>query len=778
MNSRKTYWARPNEELKDHLGHVSEMAGAFASVFGGVQFAHTCAILHDLGKYSDAFQDYMERIINNEPAKRGETIHALQGALYALEHIKGMGIADIVVNIVASHHGELLDMLGDEGRTSLLRLKDRMTNGGDSIRSLYEQSLRVPEAEARVQSVSEESLKTELGALFRRFKETGTGKFGLQLFVRMVYSCLVDADRCDAAGIDGHMTVPPWAEIGAALERHIQAFNNTTPLNQVRSKISRQCWVAGERERGIFTLSVPTGGGKTLSSLRFAIRHAESHKLKRIVYVIPYLSIIDQTAQELRNILGERSEDWILEHHSNVVIHDADESENDARRMLTERWDKPIILTTMVRFMETVVSNRASDLRKLHNMTETVFVFDEIQSLPIGCIYLFNMTVNFLCQLCGSSAVLCTATQPALADEKLIKREIKLARNHSLVQLERNETDPFKRVSFVDRTENPMSNAEIAAFASGFAEKGQSVLVVLNTKKTALDVYKSCHAADGCDKVFLSTDLCAQHRKDNIERIRQNMHMAPRRTTLCISTQLIEAGVDLSFDVVIRANAGIDNIIQAGGRCNRNGEWDVRCPAYIVEAKEEDLSRLRGIALAKQATRRALSEFPTSELTDSHVLERFYSYLYGMQKDSMGCPLPKGVDGESVYSVLESNTRFTSLYATLNKGQKYNGCPAAFARAANGFHVIEGEQIAAVVPYGPCREKILGLISSFEKTFNPKERVQLLRKLQPYTVSLYASREMWLQSISERVRDVFYFVAEGHYDAETGLTEEGFDPTI
>ena len=144
----------------------------------------------------------------------------------------------------------------------------------------------------------------------------------------------------------------------------------------------------------------------------------------------------------------------------------------------------------------------------------------------------------------------------------------------------------------------------------------------------------------------------------------------------------------------------------------------------------------------------------------------------------MGCPLPKGVDGESVYSVLESNTRFTSLYATLNKGQKYNGCPAAFARAANGFHVIEGEQVAAVVPYGPCREKILGLISSFEKTFNPKERMQLLRKLQPYTVSLYASREMWLQSISERVRDVFYFVSEGHYDAETGLTGEGFDLMI
>ena len=778
MIGENVYLARPGEELGVHLDRVAEMSGEFASVFGGKKFACACAILHDLGKYSDAFQDYMRRIVNHERVARGETIHALQGALYAFEHIKDKGIADIVVNIVASHHGELLDMLGDEGRMSPVRLKDKKTLGGDSIRSLYEQSLRVSEAEARVQLVNEELLKAELRDLFKKFREAGTGMFGLQLFVRMVYSCLVDADRCDAAGIDGRVTIPPWGEMKVMLGRYILTFKNATLLNQVRNNISRQCLAAGERKQGIFTLSVPTGGGKTLSSLRFAIRHAEVHKLKRIVYVIPYLSIIDQTAQELKKIFGERSDEWMLEHHSNVVVYAADESENDARRMLTERWDKPIILTTMVRFMETVLSNRASDLRKLHNMTETVFVFDEIQSLPVRCIYLFNMTVNFLCQLCGSSAVLCTATQPVLADNGLIMRGIRLAQDHSLVQFKQSEMELFKRVTFVSKTREPMTVEEVAAFAGGFLEKGQCVLVVLNTKKTALGVYKSCCIPDDCDKVFLSTDLCARHRKDNIEHIRQNIRKSPRRTTLCVSTQLIEAGVDLSFDVVIRANAGIDNIIQAGGRCNRNGELIGRKPVYIVEVEGEDLTRLPGIALAKQATRQTLSDFPSSELTELHVLERFYFYLYGKQMDEMGYPLSKGVDGESVYSVLESNVRYTSLYATLNNGERYSGCPAAFARAANGFHVIEGEQIAAVVPYEPCREKILNLISSFGKTFDPRERMQLLRELQPYTVSLYASREIWLQSIAEKVGEVFYFVAEGHYDAETGLTGEGFDPMI
>ena len=751
------------------------MASAFAQPFGGLSFAIACGYLHDLGKYSNSFQDYIRRVVQGEKAVRGETIHSLQGAFYAYENLNDIGNSDIIVNIVASHHSGLLDMLCEDGRTSKIRLEKRITRKGETLQGLCEQAINVSEAASLLQKIDERELTSEMNALLAHIKEAKLGFFGMQMFVRMVYSCLVDADRCDAAGLDGGLTEPPWQEIGAALDIYMQGFSNDTALNKVRNKISRQCLQAGMRGKGIYTLSVPTGGGKTLSSLRFAIRHAQHNHLKRVVYVIPYLSIIDQTAKELRAIFKDKSDEWMLEHHSNIVLETSNEDENDGKKILTERWDRPIIVTTMVRFMETILSNRSSDLRKLHNMTETVFVFDEIQSLPIRCTYLFNMSVSFLCQLCGSSAVLCTATQPALAS---VERPLPLPENHSLVELSDGEKTLFKRVKFVKNTDAPMTASEIGLFAVGFLTKGQSVLVVVNTKKTALAVYNSCNVPQDCDKVYLTTDLCSQHRKDNIERIRANIKDTPQKPTLCVSTQLIEAGVDLSFDVVIRANAGIDNIIQAGGRCNRNGEHKTRQAVYVIEVAGEDLSRLPGIVAAKNATRRALDDFPDAELSDPCVMERFYAYLFDAQRPLMAYPIPKSANGETVYGLLDRNVSGAGLYRSLNHGQAYHGCPAAFATAANAFHMIEGEQIAAVVPYAPRREEIMGLVSEFGQTFEPKERVRILRKLQPYTVSLYASREFWLQTVAEKVRDVFYLVGEGHYDPQTGLTGESFDPSI
>ncbi len=769
------FWARPGEELKTHISRVAKMASTFANSFGGVKFAQVCGLLHDLGKYSNAFQGYMHRIINHEKAVRGETIHSLQGGLYAYENFKDIGIADIVINVVASHHGELLDMLGSNGRTSITRLTETKTRKGHSLCTLYKQAMSVPEVDSLIKDVNEELLKQELNALIMRIKSTHLGCFGIQMFVRMVYSCLVDADRCDAAGFDGCMAEPPWTEIEVVLDRHMAGFENNTPLNKVRDRISQESLKSGSRERGVYTLSIPTGGGKTLSSLRFAIRHARQNHLKRIVYVIPYLSIIDQTVKELRTIFGLKSEEWMLEHHSNVIIETKDDEENNERKTLTERWDCPIIVTTMVRFMETMISNRASDLRRLHNMTESVFVFDEIQSLPIRCTYLFNMSVNFLCQICGSSAVLCTATQPALAK---VERAISLSENHSLVELSNAEKELFKRVKYVYKTASPMSVSEIGLFAGDFLEKGLNVLVVLNTKKTALAVYNSCNMTQNSDKVYLTTDLCAQHRKDNIERIRVNIKGALKKPTLCVSTQLIEAGVDLSFDVVIRANAGIDNIIQAGGRCNRNGEHKTRQAVYVIEVEDEDLSRLQGIAMAKNATRRALDDFPDAELSDSYVMDRFYAYLFDIQRSIMAYPIPRSPNGETVYGLLDRNVIGTDRYRALNQGQTYQGCPAAFATAADAFHMIEGEQISAIVPYAPYKEEIMKLVSEFKQTFDPKERVRILRSLQPYAVSLYASREFWLQEVAEKVRDTFYLVGEGHYDSQTGLTGESFDPVI
>lgn len=776
----KVFWARPGERLLAHLTNVANVAGDYAAVFGGQKFAEVCGWLHDFGKYSHEFQDYIRRVINGEHAVRGETVHALQGALYAFRHLGNVGIADIIVNIVASHHGALTDMLGAHGRVSEERLICNGTQRGKMLSESYEEVKSVPEAGQVLCQIDERKLTEEIKTVLLKIKEKSLDRFfGYHLFVRMVYSCLVDADRCDAAGIDGRIREPPWDEIEDSVERRVAAFSADTPLNKIRARISHQCLAAGERGSGIYTLSVPTGGGKTLSSLRFAVRHAKVNHLKRIIYVIPFLSIIDQTAMELRRVFGERTDEWMLEHHSNVVLQEEDDEDGGARKTLTERWDCPIVVTTMVRFLETVFSNRASDLRKLHNMAESVLVFDEIQALPIRCAYLFNTAINFLHRLCGATAVLCTATQPALTDPQKVKKNIVLSDKPSLVALSAHEMDLFKRVRFENKTRQPMTACEVAEFAKGFVEQGANVLVVLNTKKTALEVYRNCLVPAGVDKMYLSTDLCAQHRKDNIARAAENMRSPVRRQTLCVSTQLIEAGVDLSFDVVIRASAGIDSIVQAGGRCNRNGEKTSRQPVYIVEVSDEDLSRLPGIVAAKNAARRTFDDLPGAELTDSNVLERYYLYLYDSQASDMGYPVKEGKPGETVYGILDRNESDVDLYRQLTGGAKcYRGCPAAFARAAECFHVIEGGQIATVVPYAPYRERILALISEFGKTFDPKTRVRILRHLQPYTVSIRANREFWLQTVAEKVYNAFYFVGEGFYDFETGLTGEGFSPII
>lgn len=776
----KVFWARPGERLLAHLTNVANVAGDYAAVFGGQKFAEVCGWLHDFGKYSHEFQDYIRRVINGEHAVRGETVHALQGALYAFRHLGNVGIADIIVNIVASHHGALTDMLGAHGRVSEERLICNGTQRGKMLSESYEEVKSVPEAGQVLCQIDERKLTEEIKTVLLKIKEKSLDRFfGYHLFVRMVYSCLVDADRCDAAGIDGRIREPPWDEIEDSVERRVAAFSADTPLNKIRARISHQCLAAGERGSGIYTLSVPTGGGKTLSSLRFAVRHAKVNHLKRIIYVIPFLSIIDQTAMELRRVFGERTDEWMLEHHSNVVLQEEDDEDGGARKTLTERWDCPIVVTTMVRFLETVFSNRASDLRKLHNMAESVLVFDEIQALPIRCAYLFNTAINFLHRLCGATAVLCTATQPALTDPQKVKKNIVLSDKPSLVALSAHEMDLFKRVRFENKTRQPMTACEVAEFAKGFVEQGANVLVVLNTKKTALEVYRNCSVPAGVDKMYLSTDLCAQHRKDNIARAAENMRSPVRRQTLCVSTQLIEAGVDLSFDVVIRASAGIDSIVQAGGRCNRNGEKTSRQPVYIVEVSDEDLSRLPGIVAAKNAARRTFDDLPGAELTDSNVLERYYLYLYDSQASDMGYPVKEGKPGETVYGILDRNESDVDLYRQLTGGAKcYRGCRAAFARAAECFHVIEGGQIATVVPYAPHRERILALISEFGKTFAPKTRVRILRHLQPYTVSIRANREFWLQTVAEKVYNAFYFVGEGFYDFETGLTGEGFSPII
>ncbi len=745
-----TYYARKNQKLSDHLEETANLAEKFSGVFGCACLGYTVGVLHDLGKYTLAFQDYLKSSIRGEDVTRGSVIHALQGAKFIENTIKDFVISDITGNVIASHHGGLFDPVNDGERT----LSVKSSKGEDT--------LHYGEA---VKAFSPRINEVELMSEILNFCKTNQTKnvnlhFMLHLLTKVLYSCLVDADRCNSAGLEINDEIPDWSSLVLQLENYLTLFSDEGEINKIRKNISEQCKEAGDRKKGIYTLSVPTGGGKTLSSLRFALEHAKEHKLKRIIYIIPYLSILDQTAEKMKEVFSDNSDELIFEHHSNIELPEGDDEE-EQYRLLASRWDSPIILTTMVQFLETIYSNKASKLRKFHNMSETVLVFDEVQALPINCVHLFNAAVNFLHIFGESTVLLCTATQPHLHKTD---RPVLLSNNPDIVSIAPEKLEIFERVHIEDATQSEMDHEQIASLVKDQVEQNKNTLVILNTKGDARKVYEECRSID-CEKAFLTTDLCPAHRLNILGRLRKNLDPETKQLTLCVSTQLIEAGVDISFDCVIRAAAGMDSIIQAAGRCNRNKENPTPQSVFVVDVKGEKLSRLPTIKNGKEITARVFRENQENNLLSDEVINNFYRYYFYDQKDKMDYSVNGGET--TIYNLLNDNPLGTVAYRNQNN-ESYKGLPCAFRTAAESFSVIDGTQTGVVVPYGDA----LQLVDEFVKTYDPKEKVRILKQLQRYTVSVYSSSLDEIKQAASIVDDTFYLLSPDYYDEELGLKRE------
>lgn len=740
-----TCYARENQELSEHLDHTANLAKKFADVFGCGNTAYLAGLLHDLGKYTPAFQDYLERSLRGEDVTRGEVIHALQGAKYTAEGIEDPVIADIIGNVIATHHSGLFDNVSDGARTLIVKT-DRS-----------EDKLQYREAvKAFSPSIDEAGMRAEILCLCRTSQEKNLSLFFmLHLMTKALYSCLVDADRCDSAGLDVNDTIPDWVKLIQQLETYLASLPDESTIDKVRKKVSEQCQQAGSRCRGIYTLSVPTGGGKTLSSLRFALEHAKKHNLKRIIYVIPYLSIVDQTAATLREVFTDDGGELILEHHSNIALPRDSDDDEEKYRLLTSRWDSPIVLTTMVQFLETIYSNKASKLRKYHNMSEAVLIFDEIQALPIKCVHLFNEVVNFLQNFSKSTILLCTATQPHLHQTE---RPVLLDGKPDVVHITPQELDIFDRVHIVDKTQPAMNHEQIAGLVRTQIKQGKSTLVILNTKSDARKVYEQCKPIQS-EKAFLTTDLCPTHRLNVLEKLRENLTPETEQLTLCVSTQLIEAGVDVSFDCVVRAQAGLDSIIQAAGRCNRNKKNPVPQSVFVVDVQDEKLSRLPDIKDAKDVTARVFREKQGKNLLSDEVIGLFYDYYFYAQKNKMDYSIKGGKT--TIYSLLNDNPLGTEAYRSRNN-KNYAGLPGAFQTAADEFSVIDGGQTGIVIPYGDAMQ----LVSDFQRSFDPKKKMRILKQLQKYTVSVYSNILEKLGQAVKIVDNTFYLLNPDYYDTE------------
>lgn len=740
------FYARKNQTVSEHITNVATLSKAFACVFNCGETAYLAGLLHDFGKFTKTFQVYLKRSLEGENVTRGEVIHALQGAKFIEKNIKNFVVADILGNVIAAHHGGLFDCISDGERTLTTKTKK------DEDQLHYTEAIKnfCPD-------INESEIESEIMNFCKRGQQKGLDlPFMLHLLTKTIFSCVVDADRCDSADLTVNATIPDWTLLTQMLQSYMEQpkFKDDSAIGKARKSISEQCYQGAAGQQNIYTLSVPTGGGKTLSSLRFALKHAQKHSLKRIIYVIPYLSILDQTASELHKIFMDHGEDLLLEHHSNMEVPEENDDE-DQYRLLTSRWDSSIILTTMVQFLETIYSNKASKLRKLHNMSEAVIIFDEIQALPIKCVHLFNDAVNFLQTYGKSTILLCTATQPHL---HRTKRPVLLEDKPELVTLTPKEQKTFERVCIVDKTQPPMDHSQISTLAKKQIEQGKSTLVILNTKADARKVYELSESFE-CEKTFLTTDLCPAHRLNILERLRKNLEPKTKQITLCVSTQLIEAGVDISFDCVIRAEAGMDSIIQAAGRCNRNKENATLQSVFVIDVLDEKLSHLPEIKDGKNVTARVFREKKDRILLSDEVIGLFYQYYFYNQKDAMDYDI-KG-NTTTIYSLLNDNPLGTIAYENRNN-KKYYGLPSAFQTAADNFSVIEGGQTGIVVPFGNA----LQLVSDFQYCQDPKEKMRILKTLQKYTVSVYSHTLEKLGKALSVIDNSFYLLSPDYYDTE------------
>lgn len=535
----ETYLAHRSEDgreqtVLEHLDAAAAACARSASAFGAGEQGRLAGLAHDIGKYSGAFQ---RRI-------RGEDIRVDHSTAGAWECAK-LGQLPAAFAVMG-HHGGLPDGGGKTDGPDQGTFCGRMNKAAAGRLAPYDAwkgEVVLPRAPLPFPLASPSEM---------------------MFFTRMLYSALVDADFLDTeAFMDGGSCRGgggPVEVLDQTLQAHLAGWSpRESPLNGQRSALLRRCTEQGEAQGpGLFTLTLPTGSGKTLSSLAFALRHAKTHGLRRIVYVLPYTSIIEQNAQVFRDILGE---DDVLEHHSGVLYDLSEDADPQARRLAkaAENWDRPVVVTTAVQFFESLYAARSSKCRKLHNLAQSVIILDEAQMLPIP--YL-RPCVFALAQLAAhyrASVVLCTATQPALGP--LFREFLPDRPPVELCPAETYQGALFRRVTF--RREGVLSPQELAGRLSALPQ----VLCVVNRRKAAQELY---HLLDGEGAFHLSTLMCPAHRKRVLAEIRRRLdEELPCRV---VSTSLIEAGVDVDFPAVFREEAGLDSILQSAGRCNRGGK--------------------------------------------------------------------------------------------------------------------------------------------------------------------------------------------------------------
>lgn len=651
------------QSIEAHLKGTGELAETFAAEFGAAANGKLCGSMHDIGKYSDEFQ------LRLRGGKKVD--HATAGAIECFK-IKAAFEAVCVIG----HHSGLPNVGHKDADTTesqtFFGRKLRAEQGGiPDYRKNWNGHIALPQD---------------------YFRPSGRG-FATAFYIRMLYSCLVDADYIDTEtfmnGDAGRGNYEPLSALCDKLTAYISKWNNPTrEIDILRQKILNSCIEKASAPRGIFSLTVPTGGGKTVASMAFALNHAVANSMKRIIYVIPYTSIIEQNAKVFRDILGQEN---VVEHHSSVSYELSENADEPGYRnaLATENWDAPVIVTTAVQFFESLYANRSSKCRKLHNIANSVIIFDEAQMIPSNNLRPCVAAIAELVRAYNATAVLCTATQPAI-DEMLLE----YSKKESVVELCPDVDgmfEKFRRTSF--EKEGRLTTDELVSRL----ESQQQVLCIVNTRKFAQEVYEAL-PSEG--RFHLSTLMCPVHRKQKLDEIRERLKSG--KTCRVVSTSLIEAGVDVDFPRVFREMAGLDSILQAAGRCNREGKRSAESSIVTVFESENKVNKL--IAVNRDAAEETVRDW-TQPNTTSTIERYFKAYRDFLRND----------DKSGVITASEKGI---------------SGCGLPFEWIAKEFKLIDQNTFTVYISVGEGKE----LISRLREGERSRE---LYRKAGMYSVSIY-----------------------------------------
>ena len=747
-----------------HCRNVARLAAERGACAGLEKAAGLTGILHDMGKFTTRFEDYICSGIGS----KGEVPHSPTGAIFAYDRWYTGGTeearlaAQIISMAIRGHHGGLLDCVDPSGDSPYLSCI-RQDKPNICFAEAAENFLRTCCSAGELDHLFIEAS----GEISERMKTAASKDkaYTRGMLARLILSCVVDADRWDTACFEGNADPfepeeqADWEQLGARLGTHLKGFANSSKIASLRGEISDRCLAAAKRPPGIYALTVPTGGGKTLSSLRFALAHAQEFHMQRIFYVMPYNTILEQNAADIRDALGGYG--GILEHYGTFVSElGGREGEREEARhtLLAERWNVPVILTSMVQFLDAAYRGGNTSARRFSRLARSVIVFDEIQALPKHCTVLFEKLVRFLAAETGCTILLCTATQPSLH----LEAEPLLPEDYTARQY-----GSLKRVRLIDESEARISYGEASERLAELQHAHKSVLAVVNTKAAAKELFKQTSALLEEDvlRVHLSTAMCPAHRLAALSAMKERLN---KGFVFCVSTMLIEAGVNISFPCVVRSLAGLPSIMQAAGRCNRHMELSGSLgEVYIWNLSEERLSRLPEIQTGQCCTRDTRAAPGIGALDAPEAMDWYFRKERVVNGEELlkypWTELPQR--NVTLTDMLGTNKKFKEESLLMRRQMDALSLYQAFGTAGRAFRVIEQDTVSVLTEYGGGKELIAQLCGKPDL----REKLRLMRLAQKYAVSVFRSTFGGLlekDAVYPMGDTGMYALREGFYDGK------------